>query len=157
MKTADLVDDHDDKVRFCNLPFLKLGQARTFHGEIATVRTFEDNALLRRCLGEDGRGRVMVVDGGGSTRCAVVGDQIAELARSNNWAGVILNASVRDRDEIDAMPFSVFCLATSPKKSRKEGIGECDVPVRFGGVDFLPGQFVYADGDGVLVSAEKLA
>lgn len=156
MKTADLVDAHDAELELCHLPFLKLGRRIAFHGEIVTVRTFEDNALMRRVLEEEGRGRVLVVDGGGSTRCAVLGDNVAELARNNGWAGIVLNGAVRDSAELDAMDFGVFCLATAPKKSRKEGIGARDETVRFGGAAFAPGAFVYCDADGVLVSARDL-
>ncbi|MCV3735155.1 ribonuclease E activity regulator RraA (plasmid) [Rhizobium sp. TRM96647] len=155
MKTADLVDAHGDDVHFCNLPFIKLGQRKSFSGPIATVTCFEDNALLKAELQKPGNGRVMVVDGGASTRFALLGDQIAMILRDNNWAGIIINGSVRDSAEIDTMDVGVFCLSITPKKSSKDGVGRRDVGVSFGGVAFTPGHFAYADPDGVLVSAEK--
>jgi regulator of ribonuclease activity A len=157
IKTADLVDAHDDKVRFCELPFLSLGRRRAFAGPVATIRCFEDNALLKAVLEEPGAGRVMVVDGGGSTRRALLGDQIALILQRNGWAGIVINGAVRDRAEIEAMDVGVFCLATSPKKSLKEGIGKRDAAIAFGGVEFRPDDHVYCDADGVLVAAEKLA
>lgn len=151
-KTADLVDRHDAKLTFCDHPLIKFGAATGFEGEIATVKCFEDNALLRRTLEQPGNGRVLVVDGGGSTRCAVVGDVIAALARDNGWSGLVLNASIRDSAEIDEMNYAVFAIGTSPKKSGKTGAGIPDVPVAFGNVTFTPGHYLYADADGILVA-----
>lgn len=154
MKTADLVDDHGDDVRFCNLPFIKLGKKKVFSGLIHTVKCFEDNALLKAELQKPGNGRVMIVDGGGSTRFALLGDQIALILKDNGWAGIVINGSVRDRAEIDEMEVGGFCLATTPKKSSKDGAGKVGVVVSFGGVDFVPGEFAYADYDGLLVSKD---
>jgi regulator of ribonuclease activity A len=156
MKTADLVDRHDALVRFCDLPFLKFGRVKAFHGPIATVKCFEDNVILKAMLEEPGKGRVLVVDAGGSTRCAVVGDMLASLLRDSGWAGIIIYGTIRDSDEINEMEVGVRCLATSPKKSAKDGYGYRDIPVSFGGVTFVPGQWAYCDGDGVLVSEKKL-
>ncbi|MGG7518746.1 ribonuclease E activity regulator RraA [Allorhizobium undicola] len=152
MKTADLVDAHGDAVRFCNLPFIKLGKRKLFSGPIHTVKCFEDNALLKAELQKTGHGRVMIVDGGGSTRFALLGDQIALILKENGWAGIVINGSVRDSAEIDLMDVGVFCLATTPRKSSKDGAGKAGIKVSFGGVDFLPGEFAYADHDGLLVS-----
>ena len=157
MKTADLVDRHDALVRFCDLPFLKFGRVKAFYGRIATVKCFEDNVLLKAMLEEPGEGRVLVVDAGGSTRCAVLGDLLASLLRDSGWAGIVINGAIRDCDEIDAMEVGVRCLATSPKKSAKDGQGHRDVPVAFGGATFVPGHWAYCDGDGVLASEQKLA
>jgi regulator of ribonuclease activity A len=155
-KTADLVDAHDAEVRFCQLPFERHGRRRPFHGTISTVKTFEDNALLKKRLEEPGNGRVLVIDGGGSGRVALVGDVIATLAQKNGWSGLIINGAVRDVAVLAEMDFAVFALHRSPKKSSKLGTGAADVPVSFGGVDFIPGQVVYADDDGVLVSSLPL-
>ena len=123
-KTADLVDRHDAKLAFCDHPLVKFGAAEGFEGEIATVKCFEDNALLRETLEQPGNGRVLVVDGGGSTRCAIVGDIIAGLARDNGWAGLVLNGSIRDSVEIDEMDFAVFAIGTSPNgKNINDGVG----------------------------------
>lgn len=153
-KTADLVDGYDDKLTFCNHPLTKFGQAEGFEGEIVTLRTYEDNALLREILEQPGNGRVLVVDGGGSTRVAIVGDQIAALGMNNGWAGLVLNASIRDSTDIDAMNYAVFAVGISPKKSTKTRSGFKDVPVTFGDMTFVPGHYLYADADGILV-AEK--
>jgi regulator of ribonuclease activity A len=98
----------------------------------------------------------MVVDGGGSNRLAILGDQIASILASNGWAGIVINGAIRDSAEIDRMDVGVFCLSTSPKKSAKDGAGKRDIPVSFGGVEFKPGDYVYCDVDGVLVSSAKL-
>jgi regulator of ribonuclease activity A len=157
MKTADLVDAHDPLVRICDLPWRHFGQVTAFWGPIATVKCFEDNALLKACLQEAGNGRVMVVDGGGSTRRALLGDQMALILQPRGWAGAIINGAIRDSREIDALQVGVLALATTPKKSAKDGAGQRDVTVGFGGVEFQPGHYAYCDADGVLVSAEKLA
>lgn len=156
MKTADLVDLHDEKVRFCDVPFRLYGRKRIFSGPISTIRCFEDNALIRTALESPGRGRVLVVDAGGSTRCAVVGDMLAEFGRASGWAGLVLYGCIRDSVEIQNMDFGVMAIGTSPKKSTKTRSGFVDVPLAFGDVEFVPGQYVYADDDGVLVSREKL-
>lgn len=157
MKTADLVDAYGDDVRFCNMPFLKYGRRRRFHGPVATVRCFEDNALLKAELQKPGNGQVMVVDGGGSTRFALLGDQIALILQQNGWAGIIINGSIRDSEDIAAMDVGVFCLATSPKKSSKDGAGRVGETVSFGGASFSVGEYAYCDQDGVLVSSTQYA
>lgn len=156
MKTADLVDAHDARVSLCDLPFRRFGRVASFWGPVATVQCFEDNALLKSVLGESGNGRVMVVDGAGSTRRALIGDRIASILRTSGWAGIVINGAIRDSAEIDAMDVGVFCLGTSPKKSVKAGAGRREVPVSFGGVEFRPGQYAYCDADGVLVSDDRL-
>lgn len=156
MKTADLVDDHDDKVVFCNLPWRWFGRKRAFAGPVVTVKCHEDNVVLKGVLQEPGEGRVLVIDAGGSTRCAVMGDMVAGFAVENGWAGVVLYGAVRDSEDLAGMEVAVLALGTSPKKSAKEGAGLRDVTVRFGGATFSPGDWVYADADGLLVSTEKL-
>lgn len=156
MKTADLVDAHDRETQFCELTFLRFGRMRSFWGAIATLRCFEDNVLLKSYLQEPGDGRVMVVDAGGSRRLAILGDQLASLLKLNRWAGIVINGAIRDSAEIDRMDVGVFCLATSPKKSAKDGFGQRNVPVSFGGVEFRPGDYAYCDADGLLVSSVKL-
>ena len=155
-KTADLVDEFDSELQFCNLPFLKFGRHRAFHGQVQTVKCFEDNALLKEELQKPGSGKVLVIDAGGSTRVAMVGDIIAGLAIDNGWAGIVVNGCIRDSDEIDAMEIGLRCLGTSPKKSVKDGAGKVGIPVAFGGVSFHEGDHVYCDADGVLVSARSL-
>lgn len=156
MKTADLVDRFADRVTFCDRQFMMLGRRRAFDGRISTVKCFEDNVLLKTVLHEPGQGGVLVVDAGGSTRCAVLGDQLAAILGDNGWAGAIVNGAVRDRDEIDDLDIGIFCLATSPVKSAKTGAGARDVPVTFGNARFEPGGWLYADRDGILVADAKL-
>jgi|TARA_A100001391_G_scaffold116057_2_gene78480 regulator of ribonuclease activity A len=155
-KTADLVDGYDEKLTFCDYPLTKFGRAEGFEGEIVTLKTFEDNALLREVLEQPGNGRVLVVDGGASTRVAIVGDQIAALGMNNGWAGLVLNGSIRDSVDIDAMDYAVFAVGTSPKKSTKTRAGFIDVPVTFGDMTFTPGHYLYADADGILVSEKPV-
>lgn len=155
-KTTDLCDAHTDKVRVADPIFLDFGGKVTFGGKIATVKVFEDNSLVRTALEEPGKGRVLVVDGGGSLRCALVGDLLAELGCKNGWAGIVVNGCVRDIDDMGEIGIGVKALSTHPMKSIKRGQGERDVTVHFADVDFVPGQYVYADSDGIIVSAEKL-
>lgn len=152
IKTADIVDLYDDEVDFCHVPLRLYGGRRGFHGRVVTLKTFEDNALLRRCLEQPGKGKVLVVDGGASTRVALVGDKLAEIAQNSEWAGLVLNAAIRDVTEINALDFGILALGSSPKKSGKAATGAVDVPVSFGGVRFMPGHYLYADEDGLIVA-----
>lgn len=152
MKTADLVDSNDDDVRFCEIQWKVFGKRRGFHGEVVTLKTFEDNRLLKQTLERDGTGKVLVVDGGGSLRCALVGDVIAELGRGNGWRGVVINGAIRDSAELSGLDFCVMALGQAPKKSGKTGHGLLNVSLRFGNVTFRTGDYLYADEDGVLIA-----
>lgn len=156
MKTADLVDAHDSLVRLCHLPFLRFGRRAAFFGPVAPLKCHEDNALLKAELQKPGNGRVMVVDAGGSTRVAVLGDILAQFLIDFGWAGAIIHGAIRDSAEIDQMDVAVRCLGVSPKKSAKHGAGTVGDTVRFGGVEFSPQSWVYADADGVLVADREL-
>lgn len=149
--TADLVDEIGAEVRSCDLQLRDIGGRREFHGVISTVRCHQDNALLKSVLSEDNPGGVLVIDGGGSLHTALVGDVIAGLGRDHGWAGVIVHGAVRDSKLIGEMDFGCKALGTNPRKSTKTGAGERDVPVRFGGVEFVPGEHVWADSDGIVV------
>ena len=127
-----------------------------FSGQVATVRCFESNPLVRKTLEEAGNGRVLVVDGGGSLRCALLGDSVAALACENGWSGLVLNGCVRDSEDIGKMPLGVKALATYPLKSFKSSGALRDIPVRFAGVTFKPGEWLYADGDGIIVSTTEI-
>ena len=151
-QTADLCDAHEGKIRVAAPMFCSFGGRRAFGGPIATLKIFEDNSLVRTTLEQPGEGRVLVIDGGGSLRCALVGDQLALLGVKNGWAGIIVYGCIRDSRPIAEMDLGVFALATHPMKTVKRGVGEAEVPVTFGGVTFTPAQFVYADEDGVIVS-----
>jgi regulator of ribonuclease activity A len=125
---------------------------RTFSGPVATVRCPEDNVLLRARVSEPGDGRVLVVDGGGSFRCALLGDNIAGLAVASGWAGIVVYGCVRDVAALAELPIGIKALGTNPRPSAKNGAGEVDVPVTFGGAEFTPGAILHADDDGVICS-----
>jgi regulator of ribonuclease activity A len=154
--TPDLYDAHEKDVQVADPLFRNYGGAPRFCGPIATLKLHEDNSLVRTALEEPGNGRVLVIDGGGSLRCALVGDQLAVLARKNGWAGIVVNGCIRDSVEIGNMDIGIKALNTNPRKSVKKGAGDRDIAVTFAGVTFRPGEFVYADEDGVLVSAKRL-
>jgi regulator of ribonuclease activity A len=148
--TADLLDEQLDAA-VCDVALQQFGGVASFEGLIATVRCFEDNALLRQLVSGPGDGRVLVVDGGGSTRVALVGDNIASLALENGWAGLVLNACVRDSATLRTLAIGIKALGTHPRPSSKNGDGEADVPVTFGGVTFTPGARLVSDDDGIVV------
>ncbi|MDD9885744.1 MAG: ribonuclease E activity regulator RraA, partial [Gammaproteobacteria bacterium] len=156
MKTADLCDSFPDRVAVARAVLRDFGGARSFHGAIATVQCFEDNSLVRKTLESDGRGRVLVVDGGGSMRRALLGDQLAELAIRNHWSGVVINGCIRDSAVIGTLPLGVKALGTHPLKSEKKDRGKVNLPVYFAEIEFTPGAWLYADEDGVVVAAEVL-
>jgi regulator of ribonuclease activity A len=147
--TADLLDEHPDAA-VCSLVFRQFGGVASFDAEIATVRCFEDNVLVKQRVSEPGAGRVLVVDGGGSLQIALVGDKVAGLARDNGWAGLIINGCVRDSAALRELPIGIKALGTHPKPSSKSGGGELDVPVTFGGVTFHRGARVASDDDGIV-------
>lgn len=152
MTTSDLFDAHPGAAS-CETQFRQFGGRRSFSGPVATVRCLEDNVLLRAAVSEPGEGRVLVVDGGGSFRCALLGDNIAEIAVANGWSGLIVNGCVRDVVALAELPIGIKALGTNPRPSGKAGAGETGVPVTFGGVEFSPGALLYADDDGVIVLA----
>lgn len=156
IQTADLCDQFDTEVRVCASMFRSYGGRKAFGGEIVTLKLHEDNGLVRRALEAQGKSRVLVVDGGGSMRRALVGDQIAQLAATNGWAGIVVFGCIRDSSAIEQMDIGVFALGTHPMKTVKRNEGQCDITVCFGGIDFIPGEYLYADSDGVIVSARAL-
>jgi regulator of ribonuclease activity A len=154
--TTDLCDANEGKVQVVAPIFQIYGSVKNFHGKISTVKVFEDNVLVRDALAKDGTGKVLVIDGGGSLRRALVGGLIAELAYTNHWAGIIVNGCIRDSEEIARIQIGVRALNVHPLKSVKKGAGDIDIPVTFGGVTFVPGHFIYADADGVIVAEKSL-
>lgn len=149
--TADLYDEYGDAASVCDIQFHSYGGRRSFAGEIVTVRSHEDNVIMRGVLSEPGRDRVLVVDASGSLHVAMMGDEMALLAVRNCWAGVIIHGAIRDAAPLREIDLGVFALGSNPRKSGKQGIGRRDVPIAFGSVVFRPGERVYADDDGVLV------
>lgn len=161
ISTTDLCDAHEDRLLDGRLQafapeFIALGRRRDFAGPCTTLKLFEDNSLLADLVKTPGAGRVLVVDGGGSLRCAVFGGNLAKAAAQNGWAAVVIYGAARDADEIDACDVSVRALALHPRRSVKRGVGERDLPVSFLGVTVRPGMWLYGDRDGVLASSEKL-
>ncbi len=156
LRTTDLCDEFSDRLRIVSPMFRDYGGRSLFNGPVATVRVFEDNSLVREALAEPGEGRVLVVDGGGSMRCALLGDNLAALGRDNGWSGVVVYGCVRDAADLRGIDIGVRALNTHPLKSVKKGEGERDVAVSFGGISIRPGDVLYADEDGIIVSAEPL-
>jgi len=149
--TADLVDQHGDALHSCDTQLRQFGGRVRFQGEIVTVRCHEDNALLKTVLGGPGQGKVLVVDGHGSLHCALVGDVIAGLAVSNGWEGVVIHGVVRDVAALATLDIGIKALGSNPRKSSKQGTGQRNVPVSFGGAVFTPGAHLVSDEDGVVV------
>jgi regulator of ribonuclease activity A len=156
LKTADLSDAHADRIQVCEPLFRDFGGRRRFAGAVVTVKCFEDNSLVKAALAEPGEGRVLVVDAGGSLRCAMLGDLLAASAVANGWSGVLMYGCIRDSAEIAGMPLGVKALATHPRKSEKRGEGQRDLSVSFAGVTFHPKDWVYCDEDGVLLADGQL-
>ncbi|MDB6168398.1 MAG: regulator of ribonuclease [Verrucomicrobia bacterium] len=155
--TADLYDAHGAACESCPTQFHQYGGRRAFTGKIRTVQCRDDNALVRRCLEKPSEGEVLVVDGGGSLACALLGDLMAELGRKNGWSGVVIFGAIRDAVVLGTLDFGVKALGSNPKKSTKTAVGSVDADIVIGGVTFKPGQWLYSDDDGILVSAQKLA
>jgi regulator of ribonuclease activity A len=149
--TADILDEHGDRASVCGLELQQFGGSTAFAGAIATVRCHEDNVLLRERISSPGNGRVLVVDGGGSRRVALLGDNIAGIARDNGWAGIVVNGCVRDVAALRELEIGICALGSNPRRSGKAGGGEVDGSVSFGGVVFTPGSMLYADSDGIVV------
>lgn len=153
--TCDLCDAHPE-LQVAQPVFRDFGGASRFSGAIATLKVLEDNALVRAALEKPGDGQVLVVDGGGSLRTALVGGNLAALAHENRWAGIVVFGAVRDVRELAAVKIGIKALAACPKKSAKTGAGYRDVPVGFAGVGFSPGAWLYADEDGLVVSDQPI-
>ncbi|CAM9452947.1 unnamed protein product, partial [Phaeothamnion confervicola] len=156
--TADICDHYgDEDVQVAPNSFRDYGGVKRFSGQICTVECLENNPLVRqRLTKENGVGKVLVVDGGGSMTCALMGDQIATGASEKGWSGVIINGAVRDSAQLQTMPMGCKALGTCPRKSGKATRGEADVAVSFAGLVFTPGHYVYADQDGIVVSREPV-
>jgi regulator of ribonuclease activity A len=154
--TTDLCDANESTVRVVEPMFSSFGGRAAFFGRIATLKLFEDNSLVRKTLESEGNGRVLVIDGGGSLRRALVGDQLAALGVKNGWAGIVVYGCIRDSRAIGEMDIGVFALDTHPMKTLKKNTGDAEIPVTFGGVTFTPGEWLYADEDGVIVSERQL-
>jgi len=154
--TPDLCDAYPDYVRVTEPVFKSYGAKPSFGGQIVTVKCFEDNSRIKELAATDGNGKVMVIDGGGSLRRALLGDLIAENARENNWEGFVIFGAIRDVDVISEIGIGVKALNSVPLKTERKGKGELNVPVTFAGVTFNPGEYVYSDETGLIVSPTEL-
>jgi regulator of ribonuclease activity A len=154
--TPDLCDAYSDLVQVVEPVFRIFGAEIAFSGPVDTLKVFEDNALVREVLETPGEGRVLVVDGGGSLRCALLGGRLAYLAHTNGWSGVLINGAVRDAAELNQVPIGIRALNTIPRRSEKKGKGERGSVVTFAGTTFQPDAYLYADGDGVVVAERDL-
>ncbi|ALD03340.1 MAG: ribonuclease E activity regulator RraA [Acinetobacter sp.] len=160
--TCDLLDDHPEKDLQVVTPsmdgkfFKSYGARQSFAGQVVTVKCFEDNSRVKELLATDGRGKVLVVDGGASMRCALMGDMIAESAVNHHWSGVVIYGCVRDVDAIAELDLGIHALAAIPQKSNRKGIGEVDLTLYFGGVSINSGDYIYADNNGIVIAKEKL-
>jgi len=155
--TADICDAYADRVQVCEPLFQAYGGITAMHGGVSTVRCFEDNSRVKDAVESPGQGRILIVDGGGSRRHALFGGNLGKAAVKNGWAGVIIYGCIRDSAELGGMKLALRALGTMPLRSEKRGEGERDMPVRFAGVTFRPGDYVYADEDGIVVAREQLA
>ncbi|MGA1598601.1 MAG: ribonuclease E activity regulator RraA [bacterium] len=154
--TADLYDQHEETLRVVAPGFRSYGGHSRVAGAAKTLRVFEDNSLVRKLLEQPGGGRVLVVDGGRSMRCALLGDNLARLGVENGWIGVVVQGCIRDSAEIRSMPLGVWALGTNPRKSIKRGRGEVEVEIELGGVALRPGDWLYADEDGIVIAEGPL-
>ena len=154
--TADLYDKYGDDLKVALPIFKDYGAKRIFHGPISTVKAYEDNSLVRTALEEPGEGRILIVDGDESLRCAMLGGMLAKFGMENGWSGIIVFGCIRDADVIATIDIGVKALNTNPRKSLKRGLGDRDIPVSFASITFNVGEYVYADTDGVIVSEKKI-
>lgn len=157
-RTPDLCDQFAEThhLQIAEPVFKSFGGASAFWGRVTTLKTFEDNVLLRQVLEEKGQDRVLVVDGGGSHRCALLGGNLARLACENGWRGIIVYGCIRDSLELGQLPIGIRALHTHPLKSHKRGVGEKDCLITFASVNYRTGSYVYVDEDGLVVADEKL-
>tara|TARA_B110000014_G_scaffold66436_1_gene45363 strand:- start:512 stop:1009 length:498 start_codon:yes stop_codon:yes gene_type:complete len=156
-KTADLCDQYSDELIIIDQKFKSYGKESSFYGKISTVKCLNDNSKVKEVLSTNGCNKVLVVDGNGSTDCALLGDMLAEAAFMNNWSGIIINGCIRDSDVIAGISVGVFALSTIPIKSVKKGIGDVDIDISFMDVTFKPGHYIYADLDGIIISKKELS
>ena len=155
-KTADLSDANEGRVQIVFPGLVNFGGKSRFHGQIVTVKSFNDNSKVREQIWSRGQGRVLVIDNEASMTCAMLGDMMASKAIENGWAGVVINGCIRDSSDIAGMDIGVKALATNPLRSVKQGRGEVDIETEFLGATFRPGEYLYSDEDGILLSPESL-
>lgn len=152
----DICDDFSPEIQVLEPLFSAYGGRRKFRGEVVTIKCFEDNSLVKETLGSAGHGKVLVVDGGGSMRCALLGDILGAMAAENGWQGILIYGCVRDVEVLRTIDIGVSALSCHPQKSHKRNEGQLNVPIRFADVSFEPGQYLYADENGIIVAQKKL-
>ena len=156
ISTPDLSDQFDQQVSIVEPLFKHYGSLKQGYGQITTIDCFEDNSLVVEQVKSPGEGRVLVVDGGGSLRCSLLGDQLATVAIENGWSGILINGCLRDVEIIAPMPLVVMALASIPRKTVKAGKGSLNIPVTFAGVTFQPNHYLFVDETGILVAENNL-
>ncbi len=153
--TADLLDEYPESIVLME-NFFSFGEVSTFFGRAKTIHAPEDNSLVRKALERKGNDQVLVIDGGASRACALVGDKLALLAIENEWAGIIVNGYIRDSAVITEMPIGIKALGTNPRKSIKKNRGEADILLTIAQVPVKPGSWIYSDADGIIISEHNL-
>lgn len=156
VSTPDLCDTYPDRVRVVQLLLNNYGGLKQFCGQIVTVKCSDDNSKVKEVVAQPGAGRIIVVDGSASTKTALLGDRLAEQAAANGWVGIVVNGAVRDVDELAEIEFGVQALGSCPLKTIQLGVGQMNVPLNFGGVRFSPGDYLYADNNGIICSDTPL-
>jgi len=152
----DICDEFYEEIRVLDPVFRDFGARRRFCGQIVTVKCFEDNSLVRDLARTPGHGRVIVVDGGGSTRRALLGDELAASAARNGWSGLLIYGCVRDVEILETIDLGIKALGSIPVRTDKRGEGQLDLPVQFAGAQIVPGEYLYADANGVVVAVRDL-
>ena len=152
----DICDDYIDEISVLEPLFSNFGGKRRFNGEVVTIKCFEDNSLIRDAVRSEGRGRVLVVDGGGSLQRALLGDMLAARAAENGWQGLLINGCVRDVEILETIDLGVKALNSHPVKTEKRGEGQRDINVTFAGATIRPGHYLYADANGAVVAVRNL-
>ena len=155
-KTTDLYDEYLETLQVAAPIFRDFGGRIKFCGQIVTLQAVDDNSFLKQSFEQDGTGKVLVVDASASMRCAMMGDMMAALGAGNGWQGVIINGCIRDSADVANVNIGVKALATIPRKSTKRNQGVLNIPVHFANVTFNPGEYIYADEDGIVIAKEKL-
>ncbi|EQC0199360.1 ribonuclease E activity regulator RraA [Serratia marcescens] len=154
--TSELCDIYHEEVNVVEPLFSNFGGRTSFGGQITTVKCFEDNGLLFDLLEENGRGRVLLVDGGGSVRRALINAELARLAAQNEWEGIVVYGAVRQVDDLEELDIGIQAMAAIPAGAVSEDVGESDIRVNFGGVTFFSGDHLYADNTGIILSEDPL-
>jgi regulator of ribonuclease activity A len=153
---CDLCDEHEDEIDVADSIFRNYGGRKSFGGEIVTLKCHEDNSLVKEWVARPGSGKVLIVDGGGSLRRSLLGDRLAAQAVANGWAGIVINGALRDVEILATLNIGIKALNAIPLKTEKRGVGEQGNAVRFAGVGFRPGAYVYGDLNGLIVSDQPL-